>query len=144
MPVNSGAPDRKLPAHYCTTHVLRKYANFFSGYDTPFHLSEECSNANIASPRAIALTGGVGGIMGWFLQLVVAYTVVDIEAALDSDLGQPYAAYLLQILPQKITIAILALTIICAFFMGQGCMVRKSLADNVNLADNSPLTSRSP
>ncbi|KAL8998187.1 MAG: hypothetical protein Q9188_006158 [Gyalolechia gomerana] len=97
-----------------------------SGYDAPFHLSEECSNANIASPRAIVITSGVGGIMGWFLQLVVAYTIVDIEAALESDLGQPYAAYLLQILPRKTTLAILALTIICAFSMGQGCMVAAS------------------
>ena len=49
-----------------------------SGYDSPFHLAEECSNANIASPRAIFLTSAVGGTFGWFLQLVVAYTVVDI------------------------------------------------------------------
>ncbi|KAL8958913.1 MAG: hypothetical protein Q9183_005743, partial [Haloplaca sp. 2 TL-2023] len=97
-----------------------------SGYDAPFHLSEECSNANIASPRAIVLTSSVGGLMGWFLQLVVAYTIVDIEAALDSELGQPYAAYLLQILPPNTTLAILALTIICAFSMGQGCMVAAS------------------
>lgn len=61
--------------------------------------------------------------MGWFLQLVVAYTVVDIDAALESDLGLPYAAYLQQILPDNVTLAILALTIICAFSMGQGCMV---------------------
>ncbi|KAL8783181.1 MAG: hypothetical protein Q9213_004810 [Squamulea squamosa] len=97
-----------------------------SGYDAPFHLSEECSNANIASPRAIVLTSGVGGLFGWFLQLVVAYTVVDIDAALGSELGQPFAAYLLQILPQKVTLAILALTIMCAFSMGQGCMVAAS------------------
>ncbi|EIT74209.1 amino acid transporter [Aspergillus oryzae 100-8] len=72
-----------------------------SGYDSPFHLSEECSNANIASPRAIVMTSGVGGLMGWFLQLVVAYTVLDIEAIIDSDLGQPWASYLLQVMPQK-------------------------------------------
>lgn len=69
------------------------------------------------------LTSGVGGLFGWFLQLVVAYTVVDIDAALESELGQPYAAYLLQVLPQKVTLAILGLTIMCAFSMGQGCMV---------------------
>ncbi|KAI4250360.1 MAG: hypothetical protein L6R42_008740 [Xanthoria sp. 1 TBL-2021] len=97
-----------------------------SGYDAPFHLSEECSNANIASPRAIVLTSGVGGLFGWFLQLVVAYTIVDIDAALESELGQPYAAYLLQVLPQKVTLVILALTIMCAFSMGQGCMVAAS------------------
>ncbi|CAI7566882.1 unnamed protein product [Penicillium glandicola] len=97
-----------------------------SGYDSPFHLSEECSNANVASPRAIVLTSGVGGLMGWFLQLVVAYTVLDIEAVIDSDLGQPWASYLLQVMPQKTAMAILALTIICGFSMGQGCMVAAS------------------
>ena len=96
---------------------------FYSGYDAPFHLSEECSNANIAAPRAIVLTSGVGGIMGWFLQLVVAYTVVDIDSVISSDLGQPWASYLLQVLPQKTALAALALTIIAAFSMGQGCMV---------------------
>lgn len=97
-----------------------------SGYDAPFHLSEECSNANIASPRAIVMTSGIGGLFGWFLQLVVAYTVVDIPAVLDSDLGQPWAAYLLQVLPQKSALAVLGLTIVCGFSMGQGCMVAAS------------------
>ncbi|KAL4965591.1 amino acid permease [Aspergillus stella-maris] len=97
-----------------------------SGYDSPFHLSEECSNANIASPRAIVITSGVGGTMGWFLQLVVAYTVVDIDAVLNSDLGQPWASYLFQVMSRKGALAILALTIICGFSMGQGCMVAAS------------------
>ncbi|RHZ70677.1 hypothetical protein CDV55_108485 [Aspergillus turcosus] len=97
-----------------------------SGYDSPFHLSEECSNANIASPRAIVMTSGVGGLMGWFLQLVVAYTVVDVGAVIDSDLGQPWASYLLQVMPRKTAMAILGLTIICGFSMGQGCMVSAS------------------
>jgi amino acid transporter len=97
-----------------------------SGYDSPFHLAEECSNANIASPRAIVLTSATGGLFGWFLQLVVAYTVVDIASVLDSDLGQPFAAYLMQCLPQKTVLAILALTIIAGFSMGQGCMIAAS------------------
>lgn len=115
-----------------------------SGYDAPFHLSglfhshtllkassliaiaEECSNANIAAPRAIVLTSGIGGLIGWFLQLVVAYTVVSIDDVLDSDLGQPWAAYLLQVLPVNTALACLALTICCAFSMGQGCMVAAS------------------
>lgn len=97
-----------------------------SGYDAPFHLAEECSNANIAAPRAIVMTSTFGGIFGWFLQLVVAYTVVDIAGVIDSDLGQPFAAYLIQCMPQKITMAILSLTIIAGFFMGQGCMIAAS------------------
>lgn len=97
-----------------------------SGYDAPFHLSEECSNANVASPRAIVLTSGVGGILGWFLQLVVAYTVIDIDAVIGSDLGQPWASYLVQVVPQRTALAILALTICAAFCMGQGCMIAAS------------------
>ena len=97
-----------------------------SGYDSPFHLSEECSNANVASPRAIVMTSAVGGLMGWFLQLVVAYTVVDISDVINSDLGQPWASYLLQVLPQNAALAILGLTIVCGFSMGQGCMVAAS------------------
>jgi len=91
-----------------------------SGYDAPFHLAEECSNANVASPRAIVMTASVGGVFGWFLQIVVAYTVVDINAAISSDLGQPFAAYLQQALPPHAAMAVLALTIIAGFFMGQG------------------------
>lgn len=97
-----------------------------SGYDAPFHLSEECSNANVASPRAIVMTSGIGGLAGWALQLVVAYTVVDIPKVIASDLGQPWASYLVQVLPQKTAMAVLALTIICGFSMGQGCMVAAS------------------
>ena len=97
-----------------------------AGYDSPFHLSEECSNANIAAPRAITITSAAGGVLGWLLQLVVAYTVQDIEAVMDSPLGQPWASYLLQVLPQRTAIALLALTIVCGFSMGQGCMVAAS------------------
>ncbi len=97
-----------------------------SGYDSPFHLSEECSNANIASPRAIVMTSGIGGAVGWALNMAIAYTIVDIDGALNSDTGQPFAAFLLQILSEKAAMACLALTIISSFSMGQGCMVAAS------------------
>ena len=97
-----------------------------SGFDAPFHLSEECAIADVASPRAIVLTSAIGGVFGWVLQVVVAYTVVDIGAVLNSDLGQPWATYLLQVLPEKTALATLALTIIAGFSMGQGCMVAAS------------------
>lgn len=97
-----------------------------SGYDAPFHLSEECGNANIASPRAIVMTSGFGGLFGWFLQLVTAYTVIDIPSVIGSPLGQPWAAYLLQVMPKNTALAILGMTIVCGFSMGQGCMVAAS------------------
>jgi amino acid transporter len=95
-----------------------------SGFDAPFHLSEECAIADVASPRAIVLTSAIGGIFGWVLQVVVAYTVIDIKEVIASN--QPWATYLLQVLPQKAVLATLALTIIASFSMGQGCMVAAS------------------
>ncbi|EGF99585.1 uncharacterized protein MELLADRAFT_40209 [Melampsora larici-populina 98AG31] len=97
-----------------------------SGYDASFHLSEECSNANIAAPRAIVMTSSIGGIIGWIIQIIVAYTIIDIDRVLDSSLAQPWAAYLLQVLPQRAALAILSLTIGCSFFMGQACMIAGS------------------
>jgi len=72
------------------------------------------------------MTSTMGGIFGWFLQLVVAFTVVDIPSVISSDLGQPFAAYLIQCVPQKVALAVLSLTIIAGFFMGQGCMIAAS------------------
>lgn len=72
------------------------------------------------------MTSGIGGLCGWALQLVVAYTVIDIDAVMDSDLGQPWASYLVQVIPQNTALAILGMTIVCGFFMGQGCMVAAS------------------
>ncbi|KAI8624888.1 amino acid permease [Xylariaceae sp. FL1651] len=97
-----------------------------SGYDAPFHLAEECSNAAVASPRAIIMTAASGSVLGFVLNALIAYTITDIEAVINTELGQPWAAYLVQVLPQNVALAVLALTIICAFSMGQGCMVAAS------------------
>ncbi|KAI0597215.1 amino acid transporter-like protein [Biscogniauxia sp. FL1348] len=97
-----------------------------SGYDASFHLAEECSNAAVATPRSIVMTAGSGSILGFVLNVLIAYTIQDVPAVMDSDLGQPWAAYLIQILPQNVALAVLALTIVCAFSMGQGCMVAAS------------------
>ncbi|KAI0913474.1 amino acid permease-domain-containing protein [Ustulina deusta] len=97
-----------------------------SGYDAPFHLAEECSNAAIASPRAIVMTAVTGSIFGFVLNALIAYTITDIDAVINTELGQPWAAYLVQVLPQNAALAVLALTIVCAFSMGQGCMVAAS------------------
>lgn len=64
--------------------------------------------------------------MGWALQLVVAYTVIDIPEVMASPVGQPWASYLIQVMPQKPALAILAVTICCGYSMGQGCMIAAS------------------
>ncbi|MCJ1478073.1 hypothetical protein MMC13_006748 [Lambiella insularis] len=97
-----------------------------SGYDAPFHLSEECSNANIASPRAIVLTAQLGLYLGWAIILVIAYTVQNITDVVDGQYGQPMGSLCVQVLGQKAGLAMFALNIIAQFFVGQGCTIASS------------------
>lgn len=97
-----------------------------SGYDAPFHLSEECSNANIASPRAIVMTAQLGLYLGFAIILVIAYTVKDITAVVAGPYGQPMGSLCLQVLGQKAGLAMFSLNIIAQFFVGQGCTVASS------------------
>lgn len=97
-----------------------------SGYDAPFHLSEECSNANIASPRAIVMTAQLGLYLGFAIILVIAYTVKDITEVVAGPYGQPMGSLCLQVLGQKSGLAMFSLNIIAQFFVGQGCTVASS------------------
>lgn len=96
-----------------------------SGYDLPFHLAEECSNAALAAPRAIVLTSSVGGLIGFVFMIAIAYTVVDMEQVIGdpAGLGQPFVTYLTQFLKRDLVLAALSLTIISSFFMGCLCML---------------------
>ncbi|CZR56471.1 probable UGA4 GABA permease-also involved in delta-aminolevulinate transport [Phialocephala subalpina] len=82
-----------------------------AGFDAPFHLSEECSNANIASPRAILMTAQLGMYMGWAIIIAVAYTVKDITDVVSGQYGQPMGSLCLQVLGPKAGLAMFALNI---------------------------------
>lgn len=97
-----------------------------SGFDSPFHLAEECSNAQVATPRAIVLTAVVGGLLGFVFQLAMAYTIVDVEAAVNDDLGQPYIAFLNQVLDRPSVMCLASFAIILAFSMTFSCMIAAS------------------
>ena len=97
-----------------------------SGYDAPFHLSEECSNANIASPRAIVMTAQLGLYLGWAIILAIAYTVKDVTEVVAGPYGQPMGSLCLQVLGKKSGLAMFSLNIIAQFFVGQGCTVASS------------------
>lgn len=99
-----------------------------SGYDSPFHLSEECSNAAVAAPRAICLTATFGGGVGFLFTLAIAYTVVSLEdiAADPLGLGQPFVSFMAQIMSKNFVLACTALTTISSWFMGCSCMLAAS------------------
>ena len=97
-----------------------------SGYDAPFHLSEECSNANIASPRAIVMTAQFGLYLGWAIILAIAYTVTNVQDVVAGPYGQPMGSLCLQVLGPKAGLAMFSLNIFAQFFVGQGCTVASS------------------
>ena len=97
-----------------------------SGFDSPFHLAEECSNAQIATPRAIVLTASVGGLLGFVFQISMAYTIVSVDDAVNADLGQPYISYLAQILDTPRVLCLASFAIILAFTMTFACMIAAS------------------
>ncbi|KAF4622763.1 hypothetical protein G7Y89_g14262 [Cudoniella acicularis] len=97
-----------------------------AGYDAPFHLSEECSNSNIASPRAIVMTAQMGLYLGWAIILVIAYTVQNIEEVVAGPYGQPLGSLCLQVLGPKAGLAMFSLNIVAQFFVGQGITVSAS------------------
>jgi amino acid transporter len=97
-----------------------------SGYDAPFHLCEECSNANIASPRAIVMTSTLGGVLGWLLVLVIGYTVVNVSEVTQSTINQPMGSFLLQVLGRKWGLFIFSLVIVSTVFTCQAIMVASS------------------
>ncbi|KAM0746984.1 amino acid permease [Meredithblackwellia eburnea MCA 4105] len=97
-----------------------------SGYDAPFHLSEECSNSQIATPRAIVATSAMGGFFGWILCLIISYTITDIDSILSSDLGQPFIAVLDNVLTTKVALAFGAITVVCGIMCAQGCAISAS------------------
>lgn len=94
-----------------------------SGYDAPFHLAEECSNANIASPRAIILTSQLGMYGGWAIILVIAYTVTNIQDVVAGPYGQPFGSLCLQVLGPRAGLALFGLNMVAQFFVGQGCTI---------------------
>lgn len=94
-----------------------------SGYDAPFHLSEECGNANIASPRAIVMTAQFGLWLGWAIIFVIVYTVKDIPDVVAGAYGQPFGSLCLQVLGQKAGLAMFSLNIVAQWFVGEGCTI---------------------
>ncbi|VUG18204.1 GPT1 [Brettanomyces bruxellensis] len=96
------------------------------GFDSPFHITEECSNAQVATPKAIVMTATIGGLLGFVFQLGIAYTIVDIDSAVNDELGQPYISYLNQIMTRPRVLAIGSFAAILAFTMTFSCMIAAS------------------
>lgn len=61
-----------------------------SAYDSAVHISEECSNAAVAVPKAIVGAIALAGVLGTAIMIALAFCMgTDLEAIMDSSVGQP-------------------------------------------------------
>ncbi|TDL24692.1 APC amino acid permease [Rickenella mellea] len=77
------------------------------GFDSAVHISEESANARIAVPFAIITAVGMAGILGWAINVVLAFHMgTDTASILSSPIGQPLAAIFFNSFGKKGTLII--------------------------------------
>lgn len=65
------------------------------------------------------MTAQLGLYLGWFVILVIAYTVKDIAGVVAGPYNQPFGSLCLQVLGPRAGLALFALTVIAQFFVGE-------------------------
>ncbi|KAG6906845.1 hypothetical protein DXG01_011724 [Tephrocybe rancida] len=94
-------------------------------FDSSVHISEEASNAATAVPWAITLAVAIAGIVGWAINMSLAFCMgTDLEALYNSD--QPMALIFTQSFGDKGTLAIWAIVVIVQFMMGSSMLLAAS------------------
>ncbi|OAX42763.1 amino acid transporter [Rhizopogon vinicolor AM-OR11-026] len=94
------------------------------GYDCSVHMSEEAANADVAIPWAIINSIIVCGIMGWGINVALAFCMgTDVSAILNSPTSQPMAQILYNSLGKKGALAVWSLIIIVQYMMGSNCLL---------------------
>jgi len=96
-------------------------------FDSAVHISEEASNAATAVPWGIVGAIAISGVLGWAVNMALAFCMgTDIEALLNSDIGQPMAAIFFNSFGKKPTLAIWAIVVIVQFCMGTSMLLSAS------------------
>ncbi|PPR02833.1 hypothetical protein CVT24_002230 [Panaeolus cyanescens] len=94
-------------------------------FDASVHISEEASNAATAVPWAIVSAIGIAGVLGWAINMSLAFCMgTDLQALIDSD--QPMAAIFLHSFGQRPTLAIWAIVVIVQYMMGSSMLLAAS------------------
>lgn len=113
--------------------VLRLTANWLGSFDSSVHISEEASNAAVAVPWAIVYAIGIAGVLGWGMLLPGIFGVTfltyptainmalafcmgtDLDAIMNSPIGQPMAEIFFNSFGQKGTLAVWAIVVIVQY-----------------------------
>ncbi|EIW76668.1 amino acid transporter [Coniophora puteana RWD-64-598 SS2] len=96
-------------------------------FDSSVHISEEASNAATAVPWAIVNAIGIAGVLGWAINMSLAFCMgTDLDSLIDSPIGQPMAQIFFNSFGQKGTLAIWAFVVIIQYMMGSSMLLAAS------------------
>ncbi|EJC97506.1 amino acid transporter [Fomitiporia mediterranea MF3/22] len=96
-------------------------------FDSAVHISEEASNAAIAVPWAIVGSIFVAGVLGWAINIALAFCMgTDLDAIMNNEIGQPMATIFFNSFGQRGTLALWAFVVIVQFFMGTSMLLASS------------------
>ncbi|KAK7440043.1 hypothetical protein VKT23_017294 [Stygiomarasmius scandens] len=94
-------------------------------FDSSVHISEEASNAATAVPWAIVNAIGIAGVLGWAINMALAFCMgTDLEALSDAD--QPMAAIFFNSFGKKGTLALWAFVVLVQYMMGSSMLLAAS------------------
>ncbi|EGO02856.1 hypothetical protein SERLA73DRAFT_165793 [Serpula lacrymans var. lacrymans S7.3] len=96
-------------------------------FDSSVHISEEASNAATAVPWAIVNAIGIAGILGWAINVALAFCMgTDLEGLLNSPINQPMAQIFFNSFGQKGTLALWAIVVLVQYMMGSSMLLAAS------------------
>ncbi|KAI9508233.1 APC amino acid permease [Russula earlei] len=96
-------------------------------FDSSVHISEEASNAATAVPWAIVWAISVAGILGFAVNVSLAFCMGhDLEGLMNSDTGQPMAQIFFNSFGQKGTLTIWLFIILAQYMMGSSMLLAAS------------------
>ncbi|KAI0337049.1 APC amino acid permease [Trametopsis cervina] len=97
------------------------------GFDAPIHISEEASNARTAVPWALVSAVGTTGLLGWVVNIVVAFHMgTDMSSILESPIGQPMAAIFFNSFGTRPTLAVWSVVVAVQFMMATSAYISVS------------------
>ncbi|KAJ7160761.1 amino acid/polyamine transporter I [Mycena filopes] len=94
-------------------------------FDSSVHISEEAANAATAVPWAIVLAIAIAGVLGWAINVSLAFCMgTDLEVLYGS--AQPMAAIFLNSFGKRPTLALWAVVVIVQYMMGSSMLLAAS------------------
>ncbi|KAI0708122.1 APC amino acid permease [Cerioporus squamosus] len=97
------------------------------GFDASVHISEEASNARTAVPWALVSAVGIAGLLGWIVNIVIAFCMgTDMESIMSNPIGQPMATILFNSLGRNGTLAVWSIVVVVQYLMGSSILTATS------------------